>query len=90
MLFAQALQKAGKPFRMMLYPKGRHAIIDPAQVKHMRAMMADFVFGDAPGAGAISSRLSPDFRFSFRRVVRALLLLPWDTAVPYNRCVEGG
>jgi dipeptidyl-peptidase-4 len=43
LLFAQALQKAGKPFRMMLYPKGRHAITDAAQVKHMRAMMADFV-----------------------------------------------
>lgn len=43
-LFAQELQKAGIPFRMMLYPKGRHAIIEPAQVKHLRAMMADFVF----------------------------------------------
>ena len=43
MLFAQALQKAGKPFRMMLYPKGRHAVTDAAQVKHMRAMMLDFI-----------------------------------------------
>ena len=43
LLFAQALQKAGKPFRMMLYPKARHAVTDAAQVKHLRAMMLDFV-----------------------------------------------
>jgi dipeptidyl-peptidase-4 len=43
MLFAQALQKAGKPFRMMLYPKARHAVIDAAQVKHMRSLMLEFV-----------------------------------------------
>jgi len=43
MLFAQELQKAGKPFRMMVYPKGRHGITDPAQVEHLRAMMLDFV-----------------------------------------------
>jgi dipeptidyl-peptidase-4 len=43
LLFAQALQKAGKPFRMMLYPKARHAVTDAAQVKHMRAMMLEFV-----------------------------------------------
>jgi dipeptidyl-peptidase-4 len=43
MLFAQELQKAGKPFRMMVYPKGRHGITDAAQVEHLRAMMLDFV-----------------------------------------------
>jgi dipeptidyl-peptidase-4 len=42
-LFAQQLQKAGKPFRMMVYPKGRHAITEEAQVKHLRAMMLAFV-----------------------------------------------
>jgi dipeptidyl-peptidase 4 len=42
-LFAQELQKAGKPFRMMIYPKGRHAISEPAQVAHLRAMMLEFV-----------------------------------------------
>ena len=30
--FAHELQKAGKPFRLMLYPKSRHGITDPAQV----------------------------------------------------------
>jgi dipeptidyl-peptidase-4 len=43
MLFAQALQKAGKPFRMMLYPKARHAVTDAAQVKHLRATMLEFI-----------------------------------------------
>jgi dipeptidyl aminopeptidase/acylaminoacyl peptidase len=41
--FASALQKAGKAFRLMLYPKGRHGIVDPLQVKHLRAMMLAFV-----------------------------------------------
>jgi dipeptidyl-peptidase-4 len=40
---AQELQKAGKPFRLMLYPKSRHGVADPALVKHMRAMMLAFV-----------------------------------------------
>ena len=39
---AQALQKAGKPFRLMMYPKGRHGIGDPAQNRHLRAMMLAF------------------------------------------------
>jgi dipeptidyl-peptidase-4 len=36
------LQKAGKPFRLMLYEKSRHGVTDPALVKHMRQMMLDF------------------------------------------------
>jgi len=43
LVFAQELQKAGKPFRMMLYPKARHAVTDALQVKHLRAMMLGFV-----------------------------------------------
>jgi dipeptidyl-peptidase-4 len=43
MQFALELQKAGKPFRLMLYPRSRHGVTDPAQVKHMRAMMLDFI-----------------------------------------------
>ena len=39
---AYALQKAGKPFRLMLYEKSRHGITDPQLVKHMRQMMFDF------------------------------------------------
>ncbi len=40
--FAYELQKAGKPFQLMLYEKSRHGITDPALVKHMRQMMFDF------------------------------------------------
>jgi dipeptidyl-peptidase-4 len=39
-----ALEKAGKQFRFMLYPQSRHGVTNPARVKHLRQMMADFVF----------------------------------------------
>ena len=41
--FSYALQKAGKPFEMMLYPKSRHGFLDEDLVKHMRYVMLDFV-----------------------------------------------
>ena len=41
--FAHELQKAGKPFRMMLYPKARHGVTDPAQLRHLRGLMLDFI-----------------------------------------------
>ncbi|HKP87484.1 MAG TPA: S9 family peptidase [Blastocatellia bacterium] len=41
--FAYELQKAGKPFQLMLYPKSRHGVVDPLLVKHMREMMTDFI-----------------------------------------------
>jgi dipeptidyl-peptidase-4 len=37
------LQKAGKQFELMLYPKSRHGVSDPVLVKHMRQMMMDFI-----------------------------------------------
>ncbi len=40
--FAYDLQKAGKPFELMLYPKSRHGVSDPKLVKHMRERMLDF------------------------------------------------
>ncbi len=40
---AYELQKAGKPFQLMLYPKSRHGVADPYLVKHMRSMMTDFI-----------------------------------------------
>jgi dipeptidyl-peptidase-4 len=40
--FSYELQKAGKPFRLMVYEKSRHGVGDPALVKHMRQMMFDF------------------------------------------------
>ena len=36
------LQKAGKPFRLMIYEKSRHGVTDPDLTKHMRQMMLDF------------------------------------------------
>lgn len=41
--FAYELQKAGKPFQLMVYPKSRHGVTDPLLLKHMRQMIADFV-----------------------------------------------
>jgi dipeptidyl-peptidase-4 len=40
---AYELQKAGKPFQLMLYPKSHHGVVDPYLVKHMRSMMTDFI-----------------------------------------------
>lgn len=42
MQLAYELQKANKPFRLMLYPKSRHGVTDPALVRHMRGVMLDF------------------------------------------------
>jgi dipeptidyl-peptidase-4 len=52
--FAHELQKAGKPFEMMLYPKSRHGLSDPALVKHMRTLMVDFIDRHLLGAAAAS------------------------------------
>jgi dipeptidyl-peptidase 4 len=41
--FASELQKADKPFRLMLYPKARHAVTDPQQDEHLHALMLGFV-----------------------------------------------
>jgi dipeptidyl-peptidase-4 len=37
------LQKAGKQFELMVYPKSRHGVVDPHLVKHMRALMTRFI-----------------------------------------------
>ena len=39
---AYALQKAGKQFELMIYPKNRHGIVDPAQRFHLYQLMTDF------------------------------------------------
>ena len=41
--FAYALQKADKPFQLMLYPASRHGVRDDMQVKHLRALMTQFI-----------------------------------------------
>jgi dipeptidyl-peptidase-4 len=40
---AYELQKAQKPFQLMLYPKSRHGVTDPELVKHLRSTMLAFV-----------------------------------------------
>jgi dipeptidyl-peptidase-4 len=41
--FAYELQRAGKTFDLMIYPKSRHAIADPRLNKHLRQTMFEFV-----------------------------------------------
>jgi dipeptidyl aminopeptidase/acylaminoacyl peptidase len=41
--FAYALQRAGKQFEEMFYPRSRHGITDPRLNKHVRQLMFDFV-----------------------------------------------
>ncbi|MFN2530975.1 MAG: DPP IV N-terminal domain-containing protein [Pyrinomonadaceae bacterium] len=41
--FVYELQKAGKQFELMVYPKSRHGVTDPVLIKHMRQMMTDFI-----------------------------------------------
>jgi dipeptidyl-peptidase-4 len=53
--FAYELQKAGKPFEMMVYPRSRHAIADPLLNTHSRQLMFDFVMRSVGLTSAISS-----------------------------------
>ena len=41
--FAYELQKAGKQFSLMIYPRTRHSVTEPALLKHLRQLMTDFV-----------------------------------------------
>jgi dipeptidyl-peptidase-4 len=42
MQFAYELQRAGKLFEMMIYPKSRHGVTDPQLLRHERELMLDF------------------------------------------------
>ncbi len=42
MQFAYELQRAGKPFRMMMYPRSAHGVSEPQLAMHLRRMMLDF------------------------------------------------
>jgi dipeptidyl-peptidase-4 len=53
--FGYELQKAGKPYRLMLYEKSRHGVTDPQLQKHMQQMMFDFTM-ETLGAGRAPSR----------------------------------
>ena len=40
--FVYELQKADKPFQLMLYPKSRHGVTDPMLIRHLRQLMFDY------------------------------------------------
>jgi dipeptidyl aminopeptidase/acylaminoacyl peptidase len=53
--FAYELQKAGKPFEMMIYAKQRHGFSDPLLIKHQHQLEYDFVMravGQSPAQTA--------------------------------------
>jgi dipeptidyl-peptidase-4 len=54
--FAYELQRAGKPFEMMVYAKQRHGFTDPLLNTHLYKMMLDFVVKSAAAPSATSSR----------------------------------
>ncbi len=59
--FAHELQRAGKPFEAMFYPRSRHAVSDPRLNTHLRQLMLDFVMrtvgpAAAPAAATAGSR----------------------------------
>lgn len=41
--FVYELQKAGKQFDLMVYPKSRHGVTDPLLLKHLRQLMTDYI-----------------------------------------------
>ena len=58
--FAYELQRAGKPFEMMIYPRQRHGFTDARLNTHLRKLMFDFVMrtvgGSPPPQGSGASR----------------------------------
>lgn len=54
--FAYELQRAGKPFEMMVYAKQRHGFTDPLLNTHLYKLMFDFVMKSAAPASTTSSR----------------------------------
>jgi dipeptidyl-peptidase-4 len=55
--FAYELQRAGKPFEIMIYPRSRHSITDPYLNLHLRQLMYDFVMrAIAPTSSTPASR----------------------------------
>ncbi len=56
--FAYELQRAGKSFELMIYPRSRHAVSDPLLNKHLRQSMFDFTMktlGGVPGTSGTST-----------------------------------
>jgi len=45
--FAYELQRHGKPFEFMAYPRSRHSFDDPLLTKHLQQLILDFVMRSA-------------------------------------------
>ena len=41
--FSYELQKAGKQFDLMIYPRSRHSVTEPLLLKHLRTLMTNFI-----------------------------------------------
>jgi dipeptidyl-peptidase-4 len=41
--FIDALQRAGKEFKFMIYPESRHGVTQPLRYKHLKEMMTQFI-----------------------------------------------
>ncbi|MBM3776966.1 MAG: S9 family peptidase [Acidimicrobiia bacterium] len=57
MQLVYALQRAGKTFEVMIYPRSRHGVSDPRQYLHLQRLTYDFLMrtvGTEPVAGASS------------------------------------
>jgi dipeptidyl-peptidase-4 len=48
--FAYELQRLGKPFEMMIYPRQRHGFTDARLNRHLRQLMFDFIMRTVGGA----------------------------------------
>ena len=54
--FAYELQRAGKAFEVMIYPRSRHSVTDPKLNWHLRQLMFDFVIRAAGVTAAGAAR----------------------------------
>lgn len=52
---ADELERANKPFELMMYPRSRHGITDPQLVYHMRTTMLRFILENLKPAGAATT-----------------------------------
>jgi dipeptidyl-peptidase 4 len=53
--FAYELQRANKPFELMVYPKSRHGVTDARLNKHLRTLMVDFLMRTVGRSAATSN-----------------------------------
>jgi dipeptidyl aminopeptidase/acylaminoacyl peptidase len=53
--FAYELQKIGKAFEFMAYPKSRHGFTDARLTKHLQQSMLDFVLRTVGSTAAASA-----------------------------------